>query len=136
MLIRRSIERSCVVFVLLWFRLSWSAILDFFVLHSFCFVLSCHSPKHEARLRYPVLWYPCSPRDASCSPWELWPLEASVGPKWFCGTGSSGSTLSAINVAPCVFGFPMKAVALEASVGQTWLCGAGSSGVHFQPNGL
>ena len=47
--IRRSLERSCVVLILFWFRLSWSAVLDFLVLHSFCFVLSCRSS------------YPCSP---------------------------------------------------------------------------
>ena len=109
MFIRRPLERSCVVLILFWFRLSWSTVLDFLVLPSFCFVLSCRSPKHKARLGYLVLWYPCSPQDPSCSPWELWPLEASVGPKWFCGTGSSGSTLSAIDVAPCVFGFSMTA---------------------------
>ena len=117
--IRRSLERSCVVILLFWFRLSWSTVLDFLVLPSFCFVLSCRSPEHKARLGYLVLWYPCSPQDPSCSPWELWPLEASVGPKWFCGTGSSGSTLSAIDVAPCVFGFPMTA----------------GSRVLFKPNG-
>ena len=98
------LERSCVVFILYWLRLSWSAVLDFLVLPSFCFVLSCRSPKYKDRLGYPVLWHSCSPQDPSCSPWELWPLEASVGPKWFCGAGSSGSALSAINVAPCVFG--------------------------------
>ena len=79
----------------------------------------CRPAPRKAMLGYPVLWYSRSPQDPSCSPWELWPLEASVGPKWFCGTGPSGSTLSAINVAPCVFGFPMTA----------------GSRVLFKPNG-
>ena len=46
MFIRRSLERSCVVFILFWFRLSWSAVLDFLVLPSFCFVLSCVEQDH------------------------------------------------------------------------------------------
>ena len=83
--------RSCVVYILHWFRLSWSIVMDFcLVLPSFCVVLSCRCQKHKAMLGYPVLWYSCSPQDPSCFPWEPWPLEASVGPKWFCGTGSSG----------------------------------------------
>ena len=40
-----------------------------------------YRPAHrKALLGYPVLWYSCSPQEPSCSPWELWPLEASVGP--------------------------------------------------------
>ena len=75
MFIRRPLERSCVVLILFWFRLSWSTVLDFLVLPSFCFVLSCRTPKHEARLAYPVLWYSCSPRThhvphGSCGPWK------------------------------------------------------------------
>ena len=80
----------------------------FLALPSFYFVLSCRSPKHKDRLGYPVLWHSCSPQDPSCSTWELWPLEASVGPKWFCGAGSSGSALPqlmwllVLSVPPCV----------------------------------
>ena len=56
----------------------------------FCLVLSIS----------PVLWDSGSPKDPSCSPWELWPIG---WPDFLCGAGSSGGTLSAINVAPCVF---------------------------------
>ena len=74
--------RSCVVYILHWFRLSWSIVMDFcLVLPSFCVVLSCRCQKHKAMLEYPVLRYSCSPQDPSCFPWEPWPLEASVGPK-------------------------------------------------------
>ena len=82
----------CIGFVCLDFSL-WICCLALsrLVLPSFCFVSSCRCQKHKAMLGYPVLWYSCSPQDPSCSPWEPWPLEASVGPKWFCGTGSSGN---------------------------------------------
>ena len=77
-----------------YFALVSSVLVDRYGLLSclifFSGVLSCRCQKHKAMLEYPVLWYSCSPQDPSCLPWEPWPLEVSVGPKWFCGTGSSG----------------------------------------------
>ena len=63
----------CVNFVLVSFGLICRSL--FLILPSFCFVLSSRSPKHEARLAYPVLWYSCSPRTrhvphGSFGPWK------------------------------------------------------------------
>ena len=85
----------------------WMFVWPYLVLSCLLSVLSCLVLSMSETQIYawgPSLVVFVFAQDPSCSPWELWPLEASVGPKWFCGAGSSGSALSAINVASCVFG--------------------------------
>ena len=90
-------DRYCIVFLVyvgvvclhLSFLVCCFALSRLF-LPSLRLVLSCRSPEHKAVLGYPIWWYSGSPQDPSCSPWKLWPLEASVGPKWFCTAGSNG----------------------------------------------
>ena len=70
---------------------------------SFCFVLSCRSPKYKDRLGYRVLCHSGSPQDhvphGGCGPWKH--MLARSG---FAELVPVVVHLSAINVAPCVLG--------------------------------
>ena len=105
-------------FVLFCLALTWLALP---CLALPCLVLSCLSPKIKAmfwRTGAVVLVFvvllgsslgpelfclDLVPVHQCCSPWRLRPLEASVGPKWLCGTGSSGCASHPIYTFPCVF---------------------------------